>query len=282
MDIDTLRSFVAIIDTGSFSRAAEQVFRTQSAVSLQIKKLEQELEQKLFDKQGRSMELTDAGKLLAKHARLLIHQHDQVTELLKPSSVSELFIGCPDDYAHSSLPLMVQLLQHEFPNLSLKITVKDSIQVRKLLDAGELDCAIVSRNHGSHEGYFLRHDQGVWLCNNPDLLNEEVLPLALYEPECGLHVAAVDVLGKANRSYKFVAQSSSGTALNSLVREGLAVSAMLLSSKHADTVAVSGLPELPHFDIALITSANGPISANLAERLATRFRQLDQSSFKVK
>ncbi len=110
MDIDLLRTYVAIVDTGSFTRAARQTFRTQSAVSMQMKRLEAQVNRTLFRKEGRSLELTDDGKRLVHHARRLLAVHDEAMASMQPDAPAfRLRLGCPDDYAASLLPRLVEI-----------------------------------------------------------------------------------------------------------------------------------------------------------------------------
>lgn len=193
MDIDALRSFLAFVETGSFTRVAKQSFRTQSAISMQMKKLEDELNTQLFTKDGRMLVLTEDGQRLATHATQIIATHDEaLLELKNKLPQQTIHLGCPDDYAESILPYIVALLREEHPHISLQITCAPSVHLKGLLDSNRLDLAIVTRSPTSQEGYFLQTDKGIWvarhittlLTNNPYRLyysnatvNSTVLPL---------------------------------------------------------------------------------------------------------
>lgn len=261
MDIDALRSFIAFVDTGSFTRAARQTYRTQSAISMQMKKLEEETGQELFKKEGRNLTLTDSGRELVSYARRIIHLHDEaLSHYARNKQHSPLRIGCPDDYAESILADFIQLVSEQLPDLTYQIHCDSSRQLRLMLDAGEIDAAILTRMPDADEGYILKHDKGVWVSlNGATIFNPEPLPLILYEPDCKFHSTAIDGLEKKGIPYRIVASSSSATAIKHLIRQGLGITAMATSSVNADLEIIknSQLPALPAVDIVL---AIAPIS----------------------
>jgi len=264
MDIDALRSFIAFVDTGSFTRAAKQTFRTQSAISMQMKKLEEETGQTLFEKTGRTLALSQDGQTLVSYARRILALHDEVLgELKEKDTHPPLIIGCPDDYAESILPDIVALLRELHPNQSIRIHCDCSTQLRLLLDKGDIHLAILTRAPEKEEGYLLRHDSGVWVHGGfPELVNNPVLPLILYEADCKFHSTAIDGLEKQNRDYRLICSSSSATAIKSLLRKGMGISAMARSSVNQDLVIAEhpDLPPLPAVDIVLaITPTPHPL-----------------------
>ncbi|WP_286237750.1 LysR family transcriptional regulator [Neptuniibacter halophilus] len=255
MDIDALRSFIAFVDTGSFTRAAKQICRTQSAISMQMKKLEEETSQTLFVREGRNLALTDQGQQLVSYARRILALHDEALGQFSGSGDHPpLTLGCPDDYAESILPDLIELIRQQRPRLNFRVRCDTSSQLRLLLDAGEIDAAILTRAPEAEEGYLLKHDSGIWAHGGyPDLLQQAVLPLVLYEADCKFHSSAVDGLEKQGIHYRLVCRSSSATVLKSLLRKGLGLCAMANSSLSAGLCPVpSGvLPPLPAVDIVL-------------------------------
>lgn len=259
MDIDSLRSFIAFVDTGSFTRAAKQTFRTQSAISMQMKKLEEETGHALFVKEGRNLGLTEQGQHLVSYARRLVSLHDEAlghfsSHLQHPP----LTIGCPDDYAESILPSIVALIRESLPQQSIRVVCDSSTQLRLMLDQGKVDLAILTRAPDAEEGYLLKHDSGVWVrgeeCQVEDQIDSQrPLPLVLYEPDCKFHSAAIDGLEKQGRDYQLVCSSSSATVIKGLLRKGQGISAMALSSVSYGLAIIKGsnLPALPSVDIVL-------------------------------
>ncbi|WP_330959954.1 LysR family transcriptional regulator [Photobacterium sp. 53610] len=255
MDIEALRSFLAFIDTGSFTRAAKQTFRTQSAISMQMKKLEQELDQTLFQREGRQLVLTHEGQKLASYARRLLSLHDEAVSSLRTQADSQpLLFGCPDDYAETLLPCLVSLIRQHLGPVQIHVMCATSVRLRQLMDKGELHAAILTRQPGSDEGHFLMQDQGVWYGSpETDILSLRPLPIALFQADCKFHAAALDGLMKQEISFDLVSCSSSATAQRGMVRAGLAIGAMARSSMSPDLVELRAdwLPPLPGIEIAL-------------------------------
>lgn len=280
MDIESLRSFIAFVDTGSFTRAAKQTFRTQSAISMQMKKLEEETGQTLFQKKGRYLTLTEQGRLLVSYARRIIALHDDALgELISHQSHGPIRIGCPDDYAQSVLPDFLSLLLAALPNVSTRIECNCSTQLRMMLDNGELDLAILTRAPEKEEGYLLKHDRGVWIHGGfPELLDAEALPLVIYEADCKFHSTAIDGLEKIARRYQLVCATSSATVIKSLVQRGLGVSAMASSSVSAELQVIDSraqLPDLPAVDIVLAVAPvpHYLLGTGLAAELCAQYRE---------
>ncbi|EAR56834.1 Transcriptional regulator [Photobacterium sp. SKA34] len=255
MDIEALRSFLAFVETGSFTRAAKQSFRSQSAISMQMKKLEDELNTQLFTKDGRMLVLTEDGQRLATHATQIIATHDDaLLELKNKLPQQTIHLGCPDDYAESILPYIVALLREEHPHISLQITCAPSVHLKGLLDSNRLDLAIVTRSPTSQEGYFLQTDKGIWVGSpHHDIVNQQPLPIVLFQRDCKFHSAAIEGLIKRNRHYQLVSCCISATANKGLVRQGLAISAMAKCSMPNDLIELIAphLPSLPVVDIVL-------------------------------
>ena len=283
MDIDLLRAYIAVVDTGSLTRAARQVHRTQAALSMQMKRLEDQAGCSLFFKEGRNLELTPDGKQLVSYARRLLALHDEaLSQMRTDSALPPLRIGSPDDYAQSLLPQLVDVIQGQYPDLQLQLVCAPTLKLRTLVDEGELDLTILTRAVDSDEGHVLMHDRGIWI-QHPrfDWQHQESIPLALYEADCKFHSAALDGLNKTHRPYRIKALSASASALMALVRQGSAITAAAKASLPPDLVEVDptlNLPPLPSIDIALVSSAQGHplVTAHWAGELARQFTSADR------
>ncbi|WP_221796999.1 LysR family transcriptional regulator [Oceanobacter mangrovi] len=258
MDIDALRSFVAFIETGSFTQAAARVFRTQSAVSMQMKKLESDIGQALFQKQGRNVALTDQGRMLASYARRILVMHDEAMgQLASGAVVSPLRIGCPDDYVESILTSLLALIRQRLPDMGFQVHCDHSGELRRLLSAGSIDAAILTSAPDQEEGYLLHQDVGVWMHGGfPELLDAMRVPLILYEATCKFHSAAIDGMDKLGRPYDLVCATQSATTIKSLLKQGMGITAMARSSRSEgifefDLHKHQQLPVLPSVDIVL-------------------------------
>ncbi|MCE0495616.1 LysR family transcriptional regulator [Vibrio salinus] len=257
MDIEALRSFLAFVETGSFTRAAKQINRTQSAFSAQMKKLEEELGVSLFNREGRYLVLSEAGMSLRTHADQLVTLHNQALKQVKRYENKRPFrLGCPEDYNEIILPEVIRVLKQAEPTCSIQVFSEPSVTLRNLLDDDKLDAAILSRAENSEEGYWLARDQGVWISSKDyQIDHSNPLPLALFQNDCKYHAAAVDGLTKNGTPYQLLACCNTSSAQRALVRSGMAVGAMGRISVTPDLKILTGMPPLPMVDIVLVSAA---------------------------
>src|SRR5471032_2530364 len=155
IDTELLRTFVAIADEGGFTRAGEAVNRTQSAVSMQMKRLEDDIVQRpLFQKDGRTMSLTAEGQVLLGYARRILKLHSEVFNTLRePHMVGVVKIGSPDDYVMRFLPGILSSFYKAYPLINVEVNCESSTQ---LLQRHDLDLTIVTRKPGTEIGQILR------------------------------------------------------------------------------------------------------------------------------
>ncbi|WP_407334060.1 LysR family transcriptional regulator [Enterovibrio sp. 27052020O] len=286
MDIDSLRSFLAIVDTGSFTRAAAQIHRTQSAISMQVKRLEEELGSPLFDREKRPLSLSFAGQRLVSHARRLIAGHDEALDAFKREDTSRpIRLGCPDDYAESLLPQFIKTLRSQVGDQTFDILCASSTRLRQRLDRGELDMAIITRSPDSDEGWLLKHDKGVWVSgSDTDLVHRRPLPVALFDKNCKFHATALDGLGKFGIEVDLVTFTTSASTLKGLARANLAISAMASGSVPPDLQIIhdAHLPPLPAVDIVVVTASRSHplITPSAVSQLSHTFltQELPQAS----
>ncbi|MCC4781359.1 LysR family transcriptional regulator [Vibrio lentus] len=257
MDIDALRGFLAFVETSSFTRAAKQINRTQSAFSAQMRKLEEELNVTLFQKEGRNLILTEAGLALRSHAEQLVALHNTALKQVKRyEDKKPLRLGCPEDYNDTILPKVIRLLQKAEPTCSIQVFSLPSITLREWLDDGRLDAAIVTRAPDSEEGHWLTSDTGVWI-SSPDYAfdGSKPVPLALFQTDCKYHAAAVNGLTKQGTPYQLLACSNTASAQRAIVKAGLAIGAMGKLSVTSDLKILEDMPPLPSVDIVLILAS---------------------------
>lgn len=260
LDHELLRTFIAVVDTGSFTRAAAQVFRTQSAVSMQMKRLEEQLSKRLFLKEGRELQLTDDGQKLVSYARRIMTLHDEALGVMAVEGESRpLLLGCPDDYVTGVLPQLLSEIQKQLPGLQVQVRTGSSAQLRDLIDKGELDLTILTRRPETEEGYLLLQDKGVWVAPSAEFLDtDSKIPLVLVEPDCKFHSTAVDGLMKQERPFEVICISGNCALLIELVRRGEAITTLSSCCVPPDLYrlpAELGLPELPTVEIVLQCAA---------------------------
>jgi len=278
---ELLRTFVTVVDTGSLSRAAEQLYRTPSAISMQIKRLEEQCGRVLFLRNGRQLELTEEGRSLLGYARQILALHDEaLSGLRQRRSYKPLRLGCPEDYSRQLLPDLIIMLRQRFPGLQLEVSAAPTPVLRQALDAGELDLAVVTRQPGADEGYSLFQDRGVWLAAPGfDLQRYDPLPMVLYDYECKFHSAARDGLEKQGREYEVLCTSSHPALLLELVRRQQAITVVASCTVPDDLEILEGdgfeMPPLPAIDVVLLGSAEGHelVTTSLLRELAEQYRQ---------
>lgn len=271
MDIEALRCFIAVVETGSHTQAAEQVHRSQSAVSQKMQKLSEQTNKPLFIKSGRRLELTEDGKFLLGYARHMISLHDDALRQMRGSKqiTRPLQLGCPDDYAQVILPKVIKYIQTHVPNLPIHIHCHHSIRLRELLSSGTLDAAIVSRSSAKEAGQFLQQDKGVWAFNGDrtslirSYANKSSIPLVLFDESCHFHHAAIQGLSQVNIASQVICSANSVGAINSLVLAGQGITVVATSSLGQMTILTNTnnplpfvLPELPEVIIEMVITAN--------------------------
>ncbi|MFC5078006.1 Hydrogen peroxide-inducible genes activator [Vibrio thalassae] len=256
MDIEALRSLLAFSETGSFTRAAKQINRTQSAFSAQMKKLESETGTVLFERNGRNRVLSEAGLTLKAHAEQILSLHDAALHQVKRyQNKTALRLGCPEDYNDTILPDVVAAINQAEPTCSIQIFSQPSVVLRTWLDEGKLDAAIVTRAADSEEGYWLESDKGVWIAAHDFDTERLPLPLVLFQTDCKYHAAALDSLAKQGVSHRLVACCNTASAQRALVASGVGIGAMGRLSTNEQVKILNGMPSLPSVDIVLLTAA---------------------------
>ncbi len=280
LDHELLRTFIAAVDTGSFTRAAAQVFRTQSAVSMQMKRLEDQLKKKLFLKEGRELQLTDDGLKLASYARRIMKLHDEALGVMAAEGESRpLLLGCPDDYVTGVLPQLLSEIQDQLPGMQVQVRTGTSAQLRELIDRGELDMTILTRRPETEEGYLLLQDKGVWVAPASGFIDSDSkIRLVLVEPDCKFHSTAVDGLMKQGRPFEVTCISGNCALLIELVRRGEALTTLSACCVPPDLYTVPatlGLPELPTVQIVLQSAArhHPDVGSDRIASLAARVAQ---------
>src|ERR1041385_2800830 len=149
IDVDQLRTFIAIAETGSFTKAAEVVNKTQSAVSMQMKRLEERIERAIFARDGRASKLTEDGPRLLDHARRIVKPNVQKLAGFSGAELSgRVRLGVPDDYADRYLPEIMARFSRAYPGVELTVICEPSVDLIERIDANDLDLAIITHVEG--------------------------------------------------------------------------------------------------------------------------------------
>ena len=226
IDVDQLRTFIAIVETGSFTKAAEVVHKTQSAVSMQMKRLEERLGKPIFARDGRASKLTEDGDRLLDYARRIIKLNVEALAAFDDAELAgRVRLGLPDDYADRYLPEIMARFSRAYPSVELTVMCEPSVELVERIDSNELDLAIVTDCGTSRASEVFRRERLLWVTSNRHSTHlEEPLPLALGRPSCGWRRAAIECLETIGRPHHIAYTSANASAVASAVLSGLAVS----------------------------------------------------------
>jgi DNA-binding transcriptional LysR family regulator len=271
LDLDQLKTFVAIAETGSFTRAAEAVFKTQSAVSMQMRRLEERIGKPIFSRDGRASKLTEDGERLLSYARRMVRLSDETVAAFDEAELSgSVRLGLPDDYADRFLPEVLARFSRSNPRVEVAVVCEPSTELLKLARTGDVDLAIVTYC-GEGPVEIMRKEPLLWVTSAQHCAAEEdVLPLALFKPPCIWRNAAVEALTNSGRKFRVLYQSANAGAISAAVLAGLAVTVLAESALRPGMRVlgeVDGFPRLPSCEIGILRSWNRPTSA-LVEKLA--------------
>ncbi|MHB0764918.1 LysR family transcriptional regulator [Stutzerimonas sp. NM35] len=227
LQIDWLKCFVAVVDAGSLSGAAPHVHRSQSAVSMQLRKLETALGCQLLLRGPRQHRLTPQGQLLLGYARRMLDLHAETQAAFHGEELSgRIRLGVPDDYAERYLTPVLKRFAPHHGAVEIELDCEQSTSLIPRIERGELDLALVSREHSRH-GTLLFHEPMVWVgAAQFQLWRRDPLPIAVYEETSLARRSAIHSLALQGRRYKVVYNSSSLAGQIAAVESGLAIAAL--------------------------------------------------------
>lgn len=277
LDLDVLRTLVAIADGGSFSAAADRIGRTQSAVSMQIRRLEEATGKRLFDRGTRHVRATPAGESLLGHARRMLRLEEEAwAALVEPDLSGRVRLGIPDDYAYALLPPVLSRFAASHPKVEVELICEQSTLLDGRLAEGSVDLAVVTRGLG-RIGELLRREPLVWFAAaDHDAHRLDPLPVALYEPGCVARDVTLRALDADQRPYRVAYSSPSLVGLMAVVQAGLAVAVVVECSLPAGFRVLGERDELPPLqplEAALAWGAGprSPAAARLADHIRSEF-----------
>jgi DNA-binding transcriptional LysR family regulator len=262
--IDWLRAFVAAVDAGSLSGAAPLVHRSQSAVSMQIKKLEVALGRPVLLRGPRHLEVTPAGAELLSYARRVLDlQAEAHAALFGPKLAGRVRLGVPDDYASAYLTPVLRSFAHRYQGVEIELTCEQSTSLIPRLGRGELDLALVSRDK-PQRGRFLFDEPLVWVgAAQYEVWRRDPLPIAVYESASMARQATLSALAARRRAYRIVYHSSSLAGQLAAVESGLAVAVLTRCSVPPHLQILQNLPaefDLPPLDAMHVAVLRSKVS----------------------
>ena len=254
LDLDAVQAFVRIAEFGSFTRAAEAMRTTQSAVSLKLKRLEAKLGCRLVERTPRYVELSARGVAFLEHARELLEVHDRAFTAFDGAR-QRLTIGISDHVAGPELPALIARMNAQDPQLLIEIRIGSSGDLLQSFDRRELDAAIVRLHAGRDDGTILTEETFGWFAApNWQHRADEPLPVATMPEPCGVRVLAGQLLDEAGVPWTEVFVGGGVAAVAAAVMAGLGVAALarrMLPLGAVDVGPRLGLPDLPRLPVLL-------------------------------
>ena len=275
IDPDQLRTFIAIAETGSFTRAADVVAKTQSAVSMQMRRLEERIGKPLFAREGRASRLSSEGERLLPYARRLMKmQAETVAAFVDDAGTGTVRLGTPDDYA-AFLPEILGRFSASRPLAELTVTCDPTPMLVEMINHDEIDIAIITHiaARGRQTPIIARREPLYFVTSERHNVHEEdPLPLALGSAHCCWRQTALECLAKIGRMNRVAFSSWSASAVSAAVMAGLAVSVLPQSAVQPGMRVLGpedGFPRLPDAEIGVLRSASAdtPLADALVEHI---------------
>lgn len=262
-DIDALRTMVAGVDLGSFARAAAQLGRSQSAVSMQLKRLEEQAGRVLFERQGRGLALTEAGDALLAYGRRIVELHDEAAAALGAStSTVSIRMGLPQDFFEDVMPVAVSRFASKRPDVHVEVRAGRNYALEEEVNTGKLDMAIAFAEPGQcRTGTLLATMPLFWfgasrLTALPD--REAPVPLVLFDHPCLFRQTAMRALDRKNRAWRLALTTPSLPGVWAALRfgHGVTVRTSHRVPRGIQALTHGGLPRLPTLELRLFERSN--------------------------
>ncbi|WP_411289307.1 LysR substrate-binding domain-containing protein [Phenylobacterium sp.] len=277
LELDLLRTFVTVAEARSFTRAGERLGRSQSAISLQMRRLEDRLGQTLLSRDPRHVVLTAEGERFLPQARQLLRLNDQILAgLIGVEVEGEVRLGAPEDFATVHLPDILGEFARTHPKVALTVTCDLTLHLIDRLREGALDIALVKREPlGPDLGVRVWREPLVWVAADPGVLERSaVAPLVVAPSPCVYRKRAITALERQGRAWRAAYTSPSLAGQHAALRAGLGVTVLPREMTPADLTilgAEHGLPTLADAEIALLRAPTAvpPAAERLAEFVLT-------------
>ena len=283
LDLDQLQSFCAIADCGSFTEAARRVNKTQSAVSMQIKRLEERLGHALLSRDGRSVSLTQHGEALYQRARKMLKINAEIMDLFDDQEMAgAIRFGVPDDYAVRLLPVILSSFQKTHPKIIIDVRCAASEELLAGMKQGRYDLICFTQGTNREYGELFRTEKMFWVAaQGGQAMHMDPLPIAGGQACCWKD-NAIEVLDRLGRDYRVAYTSSNALAIASAVLTDLAIGFLPESALQPGMLAIAedkNLPRLRDAEIALLRASHayGGIYDALARHIVTSMGNLETS-----
>lgn len=272
LDLDVLRSFVTGLDMGSFARAAERLGRSTSAVSAQLKKLEDQVGAPVLQKSGRGLVLTPTGELVLGYARRLLELNDAAIQAVQGARLSgQIKVGVAEDFGEELLTCVLRRFSATHPGIMVEACVARNAVLEKRILSGDLDLILSWRSDSVLPARQNLFDVPLCWIGEPTVAcmlrkRSGPLPLVMLEAPCLMRSLALDALDKAGVPWRIVFTSASLSGVWAAVKGGLGVTVRSPLGCPKDLQAIQGMPKLPTLGLGITT---GPERESPAQEVMT-------------
>ncbi|KUJ79448.1 LysR family transcriptional regulator [Ruegeria profundi] len=287
LDITTLRSFVAVADQGGVTRAAGFLHLTQSAVSMQLKRLEELLGLELLDRSGRTIALTASGEQLLAYARRMIALNDEViAKLTDQAYEGEVVLGVPHDIVYPAIPRVLQRFNVDFPRVRVQLVSSYSLQLKEMYKRGECDLILTTEANSNEAAETVAQLPLRWIgAPGGSAWRKRPIPIAMGR-RCMFRPQVIAALDEAGIPWELAVETENDRTIEATVAADLAIHAVLDGTEAAHLVQIDdggALPKLPAHVINLYggDSGRGPLLEALATLVRQNFRMLGSSPLKA-
>lgn len=262
IDLDLLRAFATVAETGNMTASAARLFRSPSAVSLMIKRLEEQLGLRMFERGHRAVRLSAAGEQLLGHARRLLAAHEaMLDEMAEPALQGVVRLGTPEDFATTYLPEVLARFAKSHPRVALEVSCDLTLNLLGTFGRGEFDLVLVKREPaGPESGVRVWREPLVWAAAGGfDIEGADTLPLAVSPPPCVYRARAIAALERSGHAWRIAYTCASLAGSQAAVRAGLGVTVLPRDMVPADLAVIDDpdlLPDLHDTEIALLSASD--------------------------
>lgn len=275
LDLDTLRTLAVAYDRGGLAQAAEHLGRTPSAISLQMKRLQEDLGIPIFRKRGRGLALTEAGEVALTYARRILVLNDELLDTMQGANLAgHIRVGCPQDFA-SILPSVLSHFALLYPRMQIELHIEGNAALVDSVDKARLDLAVIIGHEDRTNAQTVGQLDLVWIASStfrPP--HQQPLPIAVMGPQCAFRRRAVQELEAANIPYRIAANSPSLDGLWTALLGGLGVTARTAVNLPEGLVSGESLHSLPPLGSMPVTLHRYPRANGVAaDRMASLLRK---------
>jgi DNA-binding transcriptional LysR family regulator len=270
LDLNALRAMLSGVELGGFAHAAQRLNRSQSAVSMQLRKLEKQAGQQLFKRDGRSLALTDAGEVLLKYARRLLALNDEAMAALGVSAVGgTIRVGMPQDFVDVLLPSLLTRFTKVRPGMHIEVRAGRNYALAEDVAAGRLDLALAFAEPGRNKRERVATLPRVWVANAPGpakALEKLPMPLVVFDGPCLFRQSGIAALDRAGIPWRLALTTPSLSGVWVGVRASLGITVrtpVAVPSYLSVLKAGAVLPKLPAVDLLLHTSNEPTLAVKL-------------------